>query len=49
MLGLFNLKNRVVDGHISEKGKIDWEKVNDSIAKERSMSIDFIRQNVNSI
>lgn len=49
LLGLFNLKNRVVDGHISEKGKIDWEKVNDSIAKERSMSIDFIRQNVNSI
>lgn len=49
LLGLLDLKNRVVDGHISEKEKIDWGKVNDSIALERSMSLDFIRQNLNSI
>lgn len=49
LLGLFDLKNRIIDKKITEKGKIDWHKVHHSIDLERSKSLDFIMQYLNTI
>lgn len=49
LLGLFDLKDRFVDGTVVEKEKIDWKKVNNSIEIERNKSMEFIKQNVNTI
>ena len=47
LLGLFDLKNRIVDKNITKMEKIDWEKVEFMLVSERDKSQNFIKVNMN--
>lgn len=46
LLGLFGLKNRIIEKDLTNMAKIDWKKVKSKLADEKEKSWNFIRLNL---